>query len=193
MCIRDRPLLIESVDREPVETYIVIPEGRPGAGTFGPDSEAPRNETDEFAPARTFARNGLVETLSFRVRFVGYTPTLRTFVNKIRNSGRPLAVTTIDVGTTTKEIEKLLSAPVALVPAAGAAAGPSPVVVGTPALSFFDQAPAAAATGPGAAASTEDKRVQVVQRKLSTFVVQVDYLSIPAEKPAAGVEGEPKK
>ena len=55
-------------------------------------------------------------------------------------------------------------------------------------------APAAAANGPaGAAASAEDKRVQVVQRKLSTFVVQVDYLSIPAEKPAAGVEGEPKK
>jgi hypothetical protein len=32
-----------------------------------------------------------------------------------------------------------------------------------------------------------------VQRKLSTFVVQVDYLSIPEEKPAAGAEGEPKK
>jgi len=186
------PLLIESVDREPVETYILIPEGRPGAGTFGPDSEAPRNELDEFAPARSLARPGLVEALSFRVRFVGHTPTLRTFVNKIRNSGRPLAVTTIDVGTTTKEVEKLLSAPTPLVPAA---AGPSPVVVGTPALSFFDQAPAAAAGAPAgnAAASAEDKRVPVVQRRLSTFVVQVDYLSIPEEKPAAGVEGEPKK
>ena len=188
------PLLIESVDREPVETYVLIPEGRPGAGTFGPDTEATRNEIDEFAPARTFARPGLVETLSFRVRFVGYTPTLRTFVNKIRNSGRPLAVTTIDVGTTTKEVEKLLSAPVALVPAAGAPAGNGPAVVGTPALSFFDQAPAAAASAAGnGAASAEDKRVPVVQRKLSTFVVQVDYLSIPEEKPAAGVEGEPKK
>lgn len=188
------PLLIESVDREAVETYILIPEGRPGAGTFGPDSEAPRNETDEFVPARTLSRAGLVDALSFRVRFVGYTPTLRTFVNKIRNSGRPLAVTTIDVGTTTKETEKLLSAPTPLVPTAGPGAAPSPVVVGTPTLSFFDQAPATAANGPaGAAASAEDKRVQVVQRKLSTFVVQVDYLSIPEEKPAAGAEGEPKK
>ena len=188
------PLLIESVDREPVETYVLIPEGRPGAGTFGPDTEGTRNETDEFTPSRTFARTGLVDTLSFRVRFVGYTPTLRTFVNKIRNSGRPLAVTTIDVGTTTKEVEKLLSAPVALVPAAGAPAGATPAVVGTPALSFFDQAPAASASAAGnGAASAEDKRVQVVQRKLSTFVVQVDYLSIPEEKPAAGVEGEPKK
>ncbi len=186
------PLLIESVDREAVETYIVIPEGRPGAGTFGPDSEAPRNETDEFVPARSLARPGLVDALSFRVRFVGYTPTLRTFVNKIRNSGRPLAVTTIDVGTTTKEIEKLLSAPTSLVPAAGT--GAAPAVVGTPTLSFFDQAPAAAANGPaGSAATAEDKRVQVVQRKLSTFVVQVDYLSIPEKKPAAGTEGETKK
>jgi hypothetical protein len=186
------PLLIESVDREPVETFILIPEGRPGAGTFGPDSEAPRNEPDEFAPARTFSRSGLVETLSFRVRFVGYTPTLRTFVNKIRNSGRPLAVTTIDVGTTAKEVEKLLAAPVALVPVAG----PSPAAAGTPTLSFFDQAPAASAavSGGNGIASSEDKRVPVVQRKLSTFVVQVDYLSIiPAEKPAAGVEVEPKK
>ena len=76
-------------------------------------------------------------------------------------------------------------------PAADPGAAPSPVVVGTPTLSFFDQAPAAAANGPaGAAASAEDKRVQVVQRKLSTFVVQVDYLSIPEEKPAAGAEGD---
>ena len=182
------PLLIESVDREPVEAYILIPEGRPGAGTFGPDGEAPRNDGDEFSPTRTLARNGLVEALSFRVRFVGYTPTLRTFVNKIRNSGRPLAVTAIDVGITTKEIEKLLSGPAPL----AQAAGPSPA---TPALSFFDQAPAdaAGAASGNAASSAEEKRIQIVQRKLSAFLVQVDYLSVPDEKPAAVTEGEPKK
>ncbi|MEK0438722.1 MAG: hypothetical protein RL444_268 [Verrucomicrobiota bacterium] len=184
------PLLIESVDREPIETFVLIPEGRPGAGTFGPDAEASRNEVDEFAPVRTLSRPGLVEALSFRVRFVGYTPTLRTFVNKIRNSGRPFAVTTIDVGTTTKETEKLLASPASLVPSAG----PAPAVTGTPTLSFFDQAPADSAAPAGnAAVSAEEKRVQVVQRKLSTFVVQIDYLSIPEEKPAAGAEGEPKK
>jgi hypothetical protein len=183
------PLLIESVDREPVETYVLIPEGRPGAGTMGPDAEAPRNETDEFSPARSFARPGLVEALSFRVRFIGHTPTLRTFVNKIRNSGRPLAVTTIDVGTVSKEVEKQLAAPASLLPANG----PSPVVAGTPVLSFFDQAPAASAAGTPGAASAEDKRVPVVQRKLSAFLVQIDYLSVPEEKAANGVEGEPKK
>jgi hypothetical protein len=43
------------------------------------------------------------------------------------------------------------------------------------------------------AASLEDKRVLVVPRKLSSFIVQIDYLSIPEEKPAAAAEGEPKK
>ena len=182
------PLLIESVDREPVETFVLIPEGRPGAGTYGPDAEAARNEIDEFKPARTLARDGLVEVLSFRVRFVGHTPTLRTFVNKIRNSGRPLAVTSVDVGTSSPEFEKLLGATAATAPAASASAP----ATGAATLSFFDQAPAAAAA-PDALASSEERRITVVQRKLSAFVVQIDYLSVPEDKPAAGTEGEPKK
>jgi len=184
------PLLIESVDREPIETFVVIPDGRPGAGTFGPDGEATRNEVDEFKPVRTLARPGLVDALSFRVRFVGHTATLRTFVNKIRNSGRPVAVTSIDVGTTTPEFEKLMGSPAVAAPAASAASA----AAGAATLSFFDQAPAAAAT-PAAAttASPDERRVTVVQRKLSAFVVQIDYLSLPEEKAPAGTEGEPKK
>jgi hypothetical protein len=183
------PLLIESVDREPIESFILIPEGRPGAGTYGPDAEAARNEVDEFRPARTLARPGLVDALSFRVRFVGHTPTLRTFVNKIRNSGRPVAVTSIDVGTTTPEFEKLLSAPVTAAPTPGTpAAAPAAAT-----FSFFDQAPAPATAATPSAAAPSDRRVPVVQRKLSAFIVQVDYLSLPEEKPAAGTEGEPKK
>jgi hypothetical protein len=57
---------------------------------------------------------------------------------------------------------------------------------------FFRDEPVAAAAG-AKSASTEDKRVLVVPRKLSTFIVQVDYLSIPEEKPPAAAEGEPKK
>lgn len=182
------PLLIEGVDREPVETFVLIPEGKPGAGSFGPDPEVARNETEEFKPARSLARAGLVDTLSFRVRFVGHTPTLRTFVNKIRNSGRPVAVTSIDVGTTTPEYEKLLGAPAAA-PAAIIAA-PAPGA----SFNFFDQAPAAAPAAAGATAAVPaERRFPVVQRKFSSFVVQIDYLSVPEEKPAAGIEGEPKK
>lgn len=183
------PLLIESVDREPIETFVLIPEGRPGAGTYGPDAETNRNEVDEFKPQRTLARPGLVDALSFRVRFVGHTPTLRTFVNKIRNSGRPVAVTSIDVGVTTPEIEKLLGS---AAPAAAAAAPAAAPAAGAATLSFFEQAPAVAAAPAAGAASPDERRVTVVQRKLSAFVVQIDYLSVPEEK-AAGTEGEPKK
>lgn len=174
------PLLIESVDREAVETYVLIPEGKPGAGTIGPDPEAPRNENDEFIPTRTFARPGQVETLSFRVRFIAHTPTLRTFVNRIRNSGRPLAITAVQVAPTSKDNEKLLEGPV--VAAANGAAAPA----GPPPAFFVEEAPAAGAT-------KEDKRVPVVHRRLSAFTVQVDYLSVVDEKPAAGAEGDTTK
>lgn len=185
------PLLIESVDREPVETFVLVPEGKPGAGTYVPDTDGSRNEVDEFLPTRTFDRQGLVESLSFRVRFVGYTPTLRTFVNKIRNSGRPVAITTIDVGLASKEVERLLSAPAAASTAPGAApAAAAPALLG----GFFGaEEPAAPANGAKPAGPQVDQRILVVPRKLSSFVVQIDYLSIPEAKPAAGTEGEPKK
>ena len=184
------PLLIESVDREPVETYVLIPEGKPGAGSYGPDGEVSRNEVDEFTPARTFDRPGLVETLSFRVRFVGYTPTLRTFVNKIRNSGRPVAITTIDVGLPAKETEKLLATGSVTSASSALPAAAAPSLLG----GFFGaEEPVTPATGGKASVTSEDKRVLVVPRKLSSFVVQIDYLSIPEEKPAAAAEGEPKK
>ena len=99
-------------------------------------------------------------------------------------------MTSIDVGTTTPEFEKLMGSPAVAAPAASAA----PAAAGAATLSFFDQAPAAAAT-PAAAttASPDERRVTVVQRKLSAFVVQIDYLSLPEEKAPAGTEGEPKK
>jgi len=183
------PLLIESVDREPVETFVLIPDGKPGAGTYVPDADGSKNEIDEFIPSRSLDRRGLIESLSFRVRFVGYTPTLRTFVNKIRNSGRPVAITTIDVGLASKDVEKLLSitaAPSALPGAAAPAAAPA--VLG----GFFGAEEPVATNGTKPATPQVDQRVLVVPRKLSSFVVQIDYLSIP-EKPAAAAEGEPKK
>jgi len=183
------PLLIESIDREPVETFIQIAEGKPGAGNYVPDADGSKNEIDEFLPSRTFDRPGLIDALSFRVRFVGYTPTLRTFVNKIRNSGRPVAITTIDVGLASKEIEKLLSVSANPSPVSGTAAptAAAPALLG----GFFEETAPANGTKP--AASQADQRILVVPRKLSAFVVQIDYLSIPEEKPAVGTEGEPKK
>ena len=185
------PLLIESIDREPVETFLLVPEGKPGAGTYAPDADATKNEVDEFLPDRTFDRRGLVDSLSFRVRFVGYTPTLRTFVNKIHNSGRPVAITTIDVSLASKEVEKLLSVVSApsVLPGFAAPTAAAPAALGN----FFADEVAPPAGGAKPAAAQVDQRVLVVPRKLSSFVVQIDYLSIPEEKPVASAEGEPKK
>jgi hypothetical protein len=57
---------------------------------------------------------------------------------------------------------------------------------------FADEVPAPKSATKAAAAQV-DQRVLVVPRKFSSFVVQIDYLSIPEEKPATSVEGEPKK
>lgn len=177
------PMLLLSIDREPVETFVVIPEGRPGAGTLGPDSEGSRSaESDEFAPSRTFRRGALVETLSFRVRFVGSTPTFRTFINKLRNSGRPFAITSVDVGPPNAEAIKILSAPVAAAPAANGAPAPAAVIPG------LIPAPAA---GSADSVAAKDERITVVTERPTEFVVQLDYLYAP-EAPAPA-EGEAKK
>jgi hypothetical protein len=183
------PLMLVSVDREPVETYAIIPEGKPNAGTLGPEVEGARNETDEFVPSRTFRRAKLVDSMAFRVRFVATTPTLRTFVNKLRNSGRPYAVTSIDVSPASAEAAKLLaSAPViASAPSSAPAAGG----LSLPGFIVADEAASANKTSSTPAAPKEERQV-VVKETPSEFTVQVEYLSIiPKEKPTA--EGEPKK
>ena len=180
------PILLESIDREAVETFEKIPEGKPGAGTFA-QPETVRNESDEFAPTRTFRQPGLVDTLSFRVRFVGTTATLRTFVNKVRNSGRPFAVTAVEVGTPTADMLKLLgSAPTVVSPSAPTA----PTAVSS--LPGFFTADAAAATNTKAAApAPKEERKVVIRQAPAKFTVQIDYLTVVEDKPAA--EGEPKK
>jgi hypothetical protein len=179
------PLLLLSVDREPVETYVLIPEGKPGAGTYGPENESSRNENDEFFPTRTFDRTGLVETLSFRLRFAGTTPTLRTFVNKIRNSGRAFAITAVEVRLPSPEITKAIG----IIAPPGAPTAPA--VTNLPGFFAEDMAASASKVRPSGA-TPKEVRTLVFKETPSEFIVQIDYLSIPEEKPAA-LEGEAKK
>lgn len=179
------PIILESIDREAVETFEKIPEGKPGAGTFA-QPETVRNETDEFAPSRTFRQGGLVETLSFRVRFVGTTSTLRTFVNKVRNGGRPFAVTAVDVSAPTADMLKILGSST---PASPAAALAAPTAVTS--LPGFFTTDAAATSGKATVAAPKETRKVVVSQAPAHFSVQVDYLSIVEDKAAA--ESEPKK
>lgn len=180
------PIVLESIDREAIETFEKIPEGKPGAGTFA-QPETIRNETDEFAPTRTFRQSGLVDTLAFRVRFVGTTATLRTFVNKVRNSGRPFAVTAVEVSTPTADMLKLLGSVATIV---SSSASTAPVAV-TNLPGFFTADAAAASNSKAAAPAPKEERKVVIRQTPAQFSVQIDYLTVVEVKPTA--EGEPKK
>lgn len=181
------PLMLLAIDREPVETYALIPKGKPNAGTFGPEVEGARNESDEFVPSRTFRRAGLVDSMAFRVRFVGTTPTLRTFVNKLRNSGRPYAVASVDVVPASAEAAKAL-ATVSVVPVATQAPGAGGIAL--PGFIVADEAANAIKTNGSAPA--KDERQTIVKEVPSEFTVQVEYLSVISREKASA-EGEPKK
>lgn len=174
------PLLLESIDREPIETFEKIAEGKPGAGTMGPN-ESIRNERDEFSPSRSFRQPGLVEALSFRVRFVSNTATLRNFINKIRASGRPVVITSIEVGVPTAEVIKMLSA------AAPTSENASNAPTSLP--DFF--ASDASSTSSGKPEPVKDERKLIVRQTPSHFTVQVDYLTVV--EPKNSLEATPAK
>jgi hypothetical protein len=174
-------ILLHSIDREPIETYEVIAAGKPNAGTFGP-VEGARGENDEFLPTRSFRNPPLVEGLSFRVRFVATTPTLRTFINKIRNSGRPIVVTSIEISNPQPESLKVLGTNAIANLAA-------PGLVAVEPLDFMASPTLGSSANPTAPAKEERK--VVVQQNFSEITLQIDYLYAPEDKPAA--EAEPKK
>jgi hypothetical protein len=168
------PILLESIDREPIETYEKIAEGKPRAGEMGPP-ESPRNERDEFNPTRTFAQSGLVGSVSFRLRFVSDTETLRTYINKIRSSGYPVVITSLEVSAPSPEIVKQLT-PVAA-PAAASA---------NDAESLPDMVPPADASADKSDKPAPPERKLIVQRTPSLFSLQLEYLSNILPPPASG-------
>ena len=174
------PLFLESIDREPIETFEKIAEGKPGAGTMGPN-ESIRNERDEFTPSRSFRQPGLVDALSFRVRFVSNTATLRNFVNKLRASGRPVVITSVDASVPSAEIIKLLAAAAPTSEAASNAPTSLP--------DFF--ASDASSTTTGKAEPVKDERKLIVRQTPSAFSVQIDYLIVANAK--ATTEATPAK
>ena len=175
------PILLQSIDREPIETYEVIPAGKPNAGSFGPVDGA-RGENDEFVPTRTFRNPPLIDGLSFRVRFVATTPTLRTFINKIRNSGRPVVITSIEINNPQQELLKVL--------------GTNAIAnMGVPGQSIVDQKefmemPLSGSSATPTAPAKEERKV-VVHQNFSEISLQIDYLYAPEDKPVA--DAEPKK
>jgi hypothetical protein len=173
-------ILLQSIDREPIETYEVVAAGKPNAGTFGP-VEGARNENDEFLPSRTYRNPPLTEGLSFRLRFVSTTPTLRTFINKIRNSGRPFVITSIEISNPQPEALKVLGTSVS--------ANLNAATLGAPeAIDFTAAIPGQSSTP---AAPVKEERKVIIRQNYSDITLQIDYLFAPEEKPAP--EAEPKK
>jgi hypothetical protein len=175
-------ILLQSIDREPIETYEVIAVGKPNAGALGP-VEGARGENDEFLPTNTFRNPPLIDGLSFRVRFVATTPTLRTFINKIRNSGRPVVITSIEINNPQAESLKVLGTN------AMANLGAPGLVTAEP-LFDITSSPVLGSTATPTAPAKEERKV-VVHQNFSEITLQIDYLHAHEDKPVA--DAEPKK
>lgn len=176
-----QPILVQSIDREPLETFEIIPAGKPNAGAFGPVDGA-RNEPDEFTPSRTFRNPPLIEGLSFRLRFCTTTPVLRAFINKVRNSGRPFVITSIEINNPAPENLKLMGVNNII----NTNATNSPLDFTG---SVLDNSSPVNSNSP-AVAPKEERKV-VIRQNFSEITLQLDYLSAPEDKPIS--EAEPKK
>ena len=169
------PILLESIDREPIETYPGPAAGSPDAQAFTVDTPdaatlASKPQVDEFIlSGHSFRRPGLVGSFAFRVRFVGKTDTLRAFLNTIQNSHKPFVVSAVEINLPPPDSLRDLTEGG---PRSLTTPGTTPGFTITP--GFGALAPA-----PGAAESTETKKPErpvVVKDSVSEFVVHLEYI-----------------
>ncbi len=176
------PLLIQSIDREPIETFPAVagPAGDSQAFTLDtPSAEAlaVRLQSDEFVlSGHSFRRPGLVGSFAFRVRFVGRSDTLRAFVNLVQNSGKPVAISGIEITQPSAETLKELVSN-------GANLGAGPAAAPAPAPFFPTLGAAGPAEAPAAPAKAE--RLSVIPTGASEYTVRLEYLFPVTETPAA--------
>ncbi len=188
------PLLLQSIDREPIETY-------PGASTVAGDGQgqafsvdtpdaatlASKPQPDEFIlSGHSFRRPGLVGSFAFQVRFAGKTDTLRVFLNTIQSSRKPFVVSAVEINVPSAEVIRELndgaSKPLGGVPAATPGfAGPSSSV------NFGAIAPNGAANSPTDTTDKRAERVLVVKDTVSEYTVHLEYIfPVAATVNAAG-------
>lgn len=170
------PLLLQSIDREPIETYPGAAAGAPDGQAFSIDTPdaatlASKPQPDEFILAgHSFRRPGLVGSLAFRVRFVGKTDTLRALLNTIQNSRKPVIVSAVEVNAPSPEALRELAdgAPKAL--------GTTPVVTPgfapTPGFGALAPTPASAPDG----SEKKAERPVVVRETVSEYTVHLEYI-----------------
>ncbi|MDR1818242.1 MAG: Amuc_1100 family pilus-like protein [Puniceicoccales bacterium] len=180
----DSPLILQSVQREPIEV---------AAGTAGNRGAS----TDEYTPRaeETLRRRDVTTSYFFRVTFTAKTDVLRRFVNSVRYEKTPLVFRGLVVepaNPTVLEPPADPNAPAAATPAAAAAAPVDPFAIpATTAPAAGDAAapalPGTAAPAPAAAgatgfagaapaAGTPDK-LEIVPDAPSEFTVSFEYLT----------------
>jgi hypothetical protein len=188
------PMFLQSIDREPIETFPQIngPAGDNQVFTLDtPSAEvlSIKPQADEFIlSGHSYRRPGLVGSLAFQVRFVGRSDTLRAFINLIQNSGRPVVISSVQVAAPSAEaLRELFAAPPSLTPVG---AVPSAI----PSLAFGAPAEVPGLPGvPGAPAEKpKPERLPVVRDGAAEFTVRIEYLLPVAETPAADANAQAK-
>lgn len=184
-------LLLESIDREPIETYPGPSAGSPDGQAFTVDTPdaatlASKPQPDEFIlSGHSFRRPGLVGSLAFRIRFVGKTDTLRALLNTIQNSRKPIVVSAVEVNPPSAE---------ALREIADAASRPLGTPVGTPTFAAPPGFGALAPVAPSASdpADKKPERPLVVKDSVSEYTVHLEYI-FPVAPAAADPAGNGTK
>lgn len=169
------PLLLQSIDREPIETYPAVTTPVGEAHSFSIDTPsaeilAVKLQPDEFVlSGYSFRRPGLVGSFAFRVRFVGKTDTLRAFVNLVQNSGKPVVISGIEISQPNAEsLKELFTTPVGL--------GATPSGAPQPALPAFAFPSLSSEPTPSATPTPKVERVTVVPSSATEFTVRLEYL-----------------
>lgn len=170
------PLLLQSIDREPIETYPGPMAGSPDGNFFTidtPDAQTlaaanKESNPDEFVlTGHSFRRPGLVGSLAFRIRFVGKTDTLRGLLNVIQSSHKPIVVTEVVISAASEEMKRELLDNGARAP--GAASTPGFTL--TPGFGALAPTPTAPEAG-----EKKPERPVVIKDSVSEYVVHLEYI-----------------
>lgn len=184
------PLLLQSIDREPIETYpgasTVSGEGQSqGFSVDTPDAAtlASKPQPDEFIlSGHSFRRPGLVGSFAFRVRFAGKTDTLRVFLNTVQSSRKPFVVSAVEINVPSPEVIRELNDGAAK-PLGGAPASTSGFGGPSSTINFGAIAPNGVGNSATDGTDKRAERMLVVKDTVSEYTVHLEYI-FPVAVPA---------
>lgn len=192
--IEARPRALLSVRRERTLTK-AEKEARAQAAANGepaPEADLSEEGLDYFTidPRMSARVAGFVDTVAFRLVFVGQTAALRTFLNRLATFDLPVLVREVEIETATSEEAAAVVATEEAAAAEQAGNAPASVV-----LSVDSPAAPAPKTGTPKAPNPRGARptnaVPIVSKPLSKFTVTVEYVDLVPPAAAAPAEGAP--